>query len=389
MSITPLPDMFRIKRVLIIRLSAIGDVVHALPIASALKIAYPHLEISWLVEEISAQIVQGNPYLHQVFVVPRSKWNQGRLYSPAVWREYLVFLQQLRREEFDLTIDLQGYAKSAIFALSTGAAYKFGWWRLKDGSNLISKALPKRESSLHRVDWFLDVARGLGVENPVVKFPIHIPDEASHQVEKWLSEARIQKDAAYAVINPTAGNSTRMWGKDKYSQLVAWMTAELSLPCILIGTKNEYEFCQDIIDSAKQTLEIGAPVLESRLLNFAGKTSLKELAALLKGSVLHLCGDTGSTHIAAGLGTPVVSFYGASDPNHAGPWCQLNNVLAKRDLCHEQCNVRQCYWSQNDSTSPLTHLPNAKCMEAITVEEAKVQVRSALAKSSTSQEMIS
>ena len=389
MSITLLPDMSKIKRVLIIRLSAIGDVVHALPVASALKIAYPHLEISWLVEEISAEIVEGNPYLHQVFVVPRSKWNQGRLHSPAVWREYLVFLQKLRREEFDLTIDLQGYAKSAIFALSTGAAYKFGWWRLKDGSNLVSKPLPKRELSLHRVDWFLDVARGLGVEDPVVKFPIHIPDISTNQVEKLLLENKIQKNMAYAVINPTAGNSARMWEKEKYGELIAWMATELSLPCILIGTEKEQEFCQSIIDSARQKLENDIHIREPHLINLAGKTTLKELAALLKGSVLHLCGDTGSTHIAAGVGTPVVSFYGASDPNHAGPWGQLENVLAKRDLCHKQCSVRQCIFSQNDSTSPLPHPITAKCMEAITLEEAKMQVRSALAKSPRSLEIIS
>lgn len=374
---------------MIIRLSAIGDVVHALPVASALKIAFPHLEISWLVEEISAEIVEGNPYIHQVFVVPRSKWNRGRLNSPAVWGEYLVFLRKLRREGFDLTIDLQGYAKSALYALSTGAAYKFGWWRLKDGSNLISKPLPKRETSLHRVDWFLDVARGLGVEEPVVKFPIHISDETSNRVEKSLSENLIQKGAAYAVINPTAGNSTRMWGKEKYSELIAWMAAELSLPCILIGTQKEHEFCQSIIDSARQRLGNGAPDSESCLLNFAGKTTLKELVALLRGSALHVCGDTGSTHIAAGLGTPIVSFYGASDPDHAGPWGQLKNVLARRDLCHAQCSVRQCFFSQKDPASPLLQPIEAKCMEAISVDDAKNQVRIALVKSPRPREIFS
>ena len=180
-----------------------------------------------------------------------------------------------------------------------------------------------------------------------------------------------------------------MWGKEKYSELIAWMASELSLPIILIGTKKEHEFCQSIIDSARQKLENVIPESESNLLNFAGKTTLNELAALLKGSVLHLCGDTGSTHIAAGVGTPVVSFYGASDPLHAGTWGQLENVLAKRELCHEQCNVRHCFFSQNDPTSPLPHPPDAKCMEAITVEEAKIQIRTALAKSSRSLETVS
>src|SRR5437763_16307658 len=96
-----LPDLRTVHRVLIIRLRAIGDVIHALPLASALKDAHPHLEISWLVEEIPADIVLGNPDLERVIVVPRSKWKLGRTRSPQVWREYLEFLAQLRALKFD------------------------------------------------------------------------------------------------------------------------------------------------------------------------------------------------------------------------------------------------------------------------------------------------
>src|SRR3954454_13375745 len=130
MSLRFLPDLTRVERVLIIRMSAIGDVIHALPLASALKRAYPHLKISWLVEEIPAEVVLGNPDLDQVFVIPRSRWKRGRMYSPRVWREYLSFLGVLRSARFDVTIDLQGYAKSALFACATGAHYRLGWWRL-------------------------------------------------------------------------------------------------------------------------------------------------------------------------------------------------------------------------------------------------------------------
>src|SRR5437763_2618921 len=99
-----LPDLRTVHRVLIIRLSAIGDVIHALPLASALKDAYPHLEITWLVEEIPADMVLGNPDLERVIVVPRSRWKRGRARSPQVWREYLALLAELRRYRFDLTI---------------------------------------------------------------------------------------------------------------------------------------------------------------------------------------------------------------------------------------------------------------------------------------------
>src|SRR4051812_16552215 len=106
MSLRFLPDLSKVTRVLIIRMSAIGDVIHALPLASALKDKYPHLKISWLVEEIPAEVVQGNPDLDRVFVIPRSRWKQGRMTSPQVWREYFAFLGMLRKEQFDVTIDL-------------------------------------------------------------------------------------------------------------------------------------------------------------------------------------------------------------------------------------------------------------------------------------------
>src|SRR5437763_1276090 len=138
-----LPDLRDLRRVLIIRLSSIGDVIHALPVSAALGEAYPHLELTWLVEEMSAEVVTGNPYLKEVIVIPRSRWKRGRMRSPQVWREYLAFLADLRRRRFDLSLDLQGYAKSGLLALAAGAPYRFGWWRLREGAAWVSHALPR------------------------------------------------------------------------------------------------------------------------------------------------------------------------------------------------------------------------------------------------------
>src|SRR5580700_6267247 len=110
MSLTPLPDLNRVERVLIIRLSSIGDVAHALPVAAALKDSFPHLELTWIVEEMSADIVSGSPCLNSVIVIPRNRWKkQGRLTSPIVWREYCLLLRTIRRGRFDVALDLQGY----------------------------------------------------------------------------------------------------------------------------------------------------------------------------------------------------------------------------------------------------------------------------------------
>jgi len=250
----PLPDLSNVKRVLIIRLSAIGDVIHATPLASALKDAYPHLEISWLVEEIPAEIVLDSPDLEHVIVVPRSRWKRGRARSPQVWREYLAFLSHLRAYHFDVTIDLQGYAKSALYALATRARFRLGWWRMRDGANLVSRPLPRRPESIHRVDWFLDVARALGVENPRVRFPIQIPDSARLSVQGKLGASGIAPGSPYVVINQAAGNPPRRWGLQNFAGLASQLALKYDLPSVLIGTPPESNDCEWIVQQVTEDM---------------------------------------------------------------------------------------------------------------------------------------
>ena len=393
MSLAALPDLHSVRRLLIIRLSAIGDVVHALPVASALGTAYPNLEITWLVEEISADMVIGNPYLHEVVVIPRSRWNRGRLYSMPVWREYAGFLRALRRRRFDLTIDLQGYGKSALMALATGARYRLGWWRMRDGSNLVSHALPRRPESVHRVDWFLDTVRALGVTDPHVAFPLYVPPDARLRMRDRLLQHGIAAGQPFVVINQAAGNPPRRWGLKRYAELTLLIAERLHLPTVLVGTQPESPDCDSIVSSVRAGMAgrgiLGVP----EPLNLAGKTSLKELAALLDASWLHISGDTGSTHIAAALGCPVVAFYGSTDPAHAGPWGQMENVLARRDLCHANCTVRQCAYGPGGMFDPTRDArgsrypdvqqgkhtcadlaPSSRCLAAISVEEAMTTI---------------
>jgi heptosyltransferase-1 len=385
MSLRFLPDLSKVTRVLIIRMSAIGDVIHALPLASALKDKYPHLKISWLVEEIPAEVVQGNPDLEHVFVIPRSRWKRGRVTSPQVWREYFSFLAMLRKERFDVTIDLQGYAKSALFALASGAPYRLGWHRLRDGANLISHRIPKRTDSVHRVDWFLDVARELGVDKPNVRFPIAIPPDARESLRGKLLALGFNPDLPYAVINQAAGNPPRRWGLKRYAELAFQIASRHRLPTVLVGTVPEASDCDLIVRYVAEAMEAKGVTGVPAPVNLAGQTSLKELAALLEGCKLHVCGDTGSTHLAAALGVPVIAFYGSTDPAHAGPWGQGDHVLARRDLCSPDCTIRKCAFVSDLSVQPdeLTesggasgealHLPDvqtARCLAAISVDQA-------------------
>ncbi|HLV81233.1 MAG TPA: glycosyltransferase family 9 protein [Chthonomonadaceae bacterium] len=339
MSVAALPDLSRLRRLLIIRLSSIGDVTHALPVSAALGEAFPNLQISWVVEEMSAEVVAGNPYLHEVIVVPRERWKRARL-SPCVWREYLDFLVGLRRRRFDVTLDLQGYAKSGMMALAAGAPYRFGGWRLREGAQLVSRLLPPRFESAHRVERFLDVARALGANPDCIRFPFAIPDSARAHAEALLCAGGLSPESPFAVLNPATGNQVRRWGAARYAHLAGLLAEAFQLPCVLIGSEKDVALCEEIRARAQPArLESGgipAP------LNLAGQTGLKELAALLERCAVQISGDTGSAHIAAALGRPVVALFGPTDPAHAGPWNQSGNVLCHRELCAPGCGAQRC-----------------------------------------------
>lgn len=393
MSLGTLPDLNKVTRVLIVRLSSIGDVTHALPVSAALKDAFPHLEITWVVEEMSAQIVLGNPCLKDVIVVPRSRWKQGRTNSPQVWREYLRFLSELRARRFEVTIDLQGYAKSAIMALASGARHRVGWSRMRDGANLVSRPLPKRPESVHRVDWFLDVARALGADPKRVRFPLAIPEEARTAVATLLFAEGISAQTRYAVLNPAVGDLPRRWGAERYAELAVRLAERYDLRSVLIGSGKDVPICNEVIERVRAlrhgvsvskipagTTDITNDKRTWEPVSLAGKTSLKELGAVLESSAVHVCGDTGSAHIAAALERPVVALYGPTDPSHAGPWNQSGNVLSHRELCRPECTARRCAVSDPASgpVSPEGGVAVAACLRAISVEDVLEKVETVL-----------
>lgn len=372
---TRLPDLRAAQRVLIIRLSSIGDVIHALPISAVLGESFPHLELTWIVEEAAADVVRGNPYLHDVIVVPRERWKRGRK-SPHIWREYLGFLRGLRERRFDVSLDLQGYAKSGLMAWAARAPYRLGWWKLHDIAGVVSRPLPHRPESVHRVEWFLDVARALGAEPSPVQFPLLTPPESFTQAQELLCGSGLKAESPFVVMNPATGDKMRRWGTEPYARLILLLAERHHLPTVLIGSRKDIPLCEAILRRVEtQTLPSG---VASPLL-LAGKTDLKTLSALLRLASVQVCSDTGSAHIAAAVGCPTVAVYGPSDPAHAGPWAQEKNVLSGRPLCLPACSLedQRCACplppQAADGAVSIAH-----CLRSITPEAVAERVAQAM-----------
>ena len=335
-----LPDLNLIKKVLIIRLSSIGDVVHALPVASALGKAHPHLQITWLVEEMSAPIVVGHKYLHEVIVIPRGRWKANRG-SSQTWREYLSLLSKLRHERFDLSIDLQGYSKSAIFAAAASAKHRLGWQYLKDGAAIVSQPAPKRAASRHRVEYYLDTLAALGVDTSNPTFDLYIPSEAHEKIASLLTK-HLLVDKPFIAINPATGDKFRRWGSDQFVDLAVGLAEKLGTRSVFLGSNKDQGLCESITSRANVLIETSMQTV-----SVAGETDLKSLAALLTKAKLHVSGDTGSLHIAAALGTHVVGLYGPTDPVYAGPFGQLERCFSGYSRCSSSCMKGRCSQMRN------------------------------------------
>ena len=356
-----------ISRVLIIRLSSIGDVANALPVAAALLEARPDLQISWLVEEMSAGVVEMATGLHEVIVIPRSRWKQGRWNSISVWREYVQLLFGLHARRFELSLDLQGYGKSAVYALAASAPRRYGWRRMRDGSNLVSPPPAEEGECVHRTEWFLEALRPLGIVGSRPAFQLSVPKSASESAVRLLAEQGVTLDAGFVVLNPATGDETRRWGADRFGEAAALIFREFGLLSVLVGSGKDEALCRTVVECSERFGAHGDGLPRS----VAGRTDIPTLAALLQMARVQISGDTGSLHLSAALGKPVVGLYGPTDPLHAGPWDQADNVISSSGMCSAECSSNECGLRKSPRGSSSAE---AVCMEAIPVSRVMARV---------------
>lgn len=344
MRTAPPVDMRRLERVAIVKLSSIGDVVHALPVSAVLKRSFPHLQVTWITEERCAEMVTGNPYVHDVLTIPGKAWRHG-MWSPRVWREVRQMVDLLRAHRFQMTIDLQGLLKSAVVAWLTGAPTRIGYHWQREGAWLFNRVVPKEPTSVHVVQEYLDVARFLGAETEPVEFPLYIPPEADERVRLLLQGEGISSADGFISINPSAGRAFKRWRIERWAELITLIDQRHHLPVVLVGSKADRPLAEDI------RARTSVPFVDT-----VGKTNLKELSAILRRSLLHICGDTGSAHISAALGTPVIGLYGPTNHLRTSPYGQEHRIITHKDRC-PVCN------------SPKPRREHSDCMDMITVSE--------------------
>ena len=337
---------YELSSILIIKLSAIGDVVQALPLLSVLRESFPAARIDWLVEEEAAGIIKGHPAVNRVFISHRKSWQKkilkGMGYGSVV-REALGFIKEIRSCRYDLVIDLQGLFKSGILTGLSRGRRKIGLAGAREGGWLFLNERPVEvDAQKHAIDLYLNFAEYLGCRFTSWNGNIPVSQTDKGSIDRLL-ERDVDKETPRVIINPMAKWKTKLWEPERFALLADRLQDDLSCKVFFTGSGNDRETIEDISRTMKKE-----PV------NLAGRTSLKELAYLFSKSRVLVSTDTGPMHIAAAMGCPVVALFGPTAPWRTGPYGQGHRVIRAEVDC-SPCFKKKC--------------DHMRCMKEITVEE--------------------
>ncbi len=311
----------------IVRLGALGDVVHAVPVAAALRRAFPDARIGWIVSAKHREILDLVTVVDRVIAV-RDRRRAGE--GLPLWRAVAM----LRLARYDCAIDLQGLMKSALIARASGAARVMGF-----GRGYVREPLARfcytetydpggagtfdRTASRHVITLNLGMLQRLGIEPGPAEFPFADVDSP---VATALAE---QTEGRYALLNPGAAWPNKRWPPERLAAVAVALKARHGLTSIVMWGPGERALAERTAAGAPGAALASPP------------TTIRDVVALARGARLMVSGDTGPTHIAAAVGTPIVGLYGPTRPERNGPWRADDVVVSRAAVC-ECHHLRQC-----------------------------------------------
>jgi heptosyltransferase I len=321
------------ERFLIVRLGALGDIVHAIPVAAALRKAFPAARIDWLVSAKHRELLDLVPVIDRRLVINDRIVAQADREEPggaSLWHSIV----ELRRAGYDAAIDLQGLLKSAVLSRASGASRVVGFApsylreRLArvfytDAYDPGCSGLYDPRETRHVVEINLGLLRPLGITAGAPEFPIEQSDSAPAR------EMRDRCGGRYALLNPGAAWPNKRWSPARFGAVAASLRERHGLMSVVLWGPGEEPLARDVAASAG-----GAAVVSP-------KTSIADVVALVRGAAVMVSGDTGPTHIAAAVGTPLVGLYGPTRAQRNGPWAPADITISREAIC--QCHhLRRC-----------------------------------------------
>jgi lipopolysaccharide heptosyltransferase I len=309
--------------ILMVRLGALGDVVHAIPAAAALRAAFPDARLHWLVEAKHRAILDLVTVLDAVVTVDAR--------TVGGWIEAI---KRLRQTRYDIALDFQGLMKSAVFARASGAPRVAGFsiWHLREKTArpLYSETgQPPDDEDEHVIRKNLRLLRVLGVDTTAIEFPLaHSASPAADAVARDLDGQR------FALINPGAAWPNKRWPAQRFGEIAAYLREVRGLPSVVLWGPGEQALAAAVAAASNGAAQAAPP------------TEIADLVELSRRAAVIVSGDTGPLHIAAAVRTPVVAIYGPTNPHRNGPWSAADVSVSRFESCgcHYERKCHEAAW---------------------------------------------
>jgi len=322
----------RPKKILIIKPSSLGDIVHTLPVPATLRKSFPAAHICWLVRPEFAWLVQNHPDLDEVIIFDR-KFLAKSWFHPSAFKSLFRLIVQLRRRKFDVVFDLQGLLRTALFGWLSGCKKRFGMKNARELAHVFyTHKIAQDYNCIHIVDYHQKILQAAGASAFDINFILPVTASAANRVDALLSEYKI-KPCGYVVFAPSSNRLEKCWPVHNFAKLADKLTAGFNVSVIAVGTESEKAVIQELKRLAK-----------SEIIDFAGRTTIPELTVLLKNARLVVSNDTGPGHIAAALSVALVLIFGPTNPARVAPYGRDDCIVAvdadKRGLKHTSSDPR-------------------------------------------------
>lgn len=325
--------------VLVVRLGALGDVVHALPAAAALRAAHPDARIDWLVDAKHRPLLDLVPVIDRVVALERP--------SISGWVDVT---RRLRQTKYDVALDFQGLLKSAVLARASGARRVLGFsvWHLREKTARPFYSDSVEAEGGHVIQKNLRLLEALEIHDRRVTFPL--ADVASAAAD---DVARAAGGTPIALINPGAAWPNKRWDSRRFGEVATFLRDVRGLAPFVLWGPGEKNLARAVVDAS------------SGAARQAPATQIADVVALCRRASLVISGDTGPLHIAAAVGAPIVALFGPTDPGRNGPWLPGDAVINRYDSC-------ECHYDRRCHTGEW-------CLNSVTVAEVTAAIQQRLA----------
>ncbi|MBF0563702.1 MAG: lipopolysaccharide heptosyltransferase II [Nitrospirae bacterium] len=309
------------RKILVIKPSSLGDVIHSMPFLKALKDAYPGAKVHWVISRGLYPLLEGHPLIDVLWPIDKDKWKKLSNAYPT-YKELSRLRLMLKAEHFDLAVDLQGLFRSGLIAFLSGAPQVIGFKEAREGSTLFYTKTVDCGKKVHAVDRYLSIAAALQCQtgNPAFVLPEIKASESFHGPVR-----------GYVVMVPGARWETKRWEAEKFGEVAR----RLPLPSVVVGGVEDVGLGRTVVAHSG-----------GKAVNLAGKTSFNELAGIIGNAKLMLTNDTGPMHVGAAVGTPVFAIFGPTSPALTGPYGLNHRVITAGLSCapcfRKKCSTKNC-----------------------------------------------